>query len=291
MDCRVFTRGAGAQTEVEQNHIVAAIVFELSKVGLDVVRNRVMAQLRNIDEDLACRVADGLGLDLPKAAKPAKAPLDLPLSDALSILKHEPPIAGRQLGILVADGSDGAVVEALQKAAKDKGASVKIVAPKVGGVSLKGGKQLKADEKIDGAPSVLFDAVALVLSEEGAAQLAGEKAALDFVSDAFAHCKAIGHSEGAAALMDKAGVEADDFVVPLGKDGTGTLVQKLASRRWERSAPRCGAAPGADHESRHARGAGRIRHPAHRSVEPGVERRRVHRIRAGARSREVGLPG
>lgn len=223
-----------SQTEVEQTHIVSAIVFELSKVGLDVVRTRVLSQLQNIDEDLAKRVADGLGVDLPTAAKPAKAPVDLPISDALSILKHEAPVTGRQLGILVADGSDGAVVEALQKAAKDHGASVKIIAPKVGGISLKGGKRLKADEKIDGAPSVLFDAVALVLSEDGAQQLAGEKAALDFVSDAFAHCKAIGHTESASALMEKACVEADDFVLPLAKDGAETLVQKLASRLWQR---------------------------------------------------------
>lgn len=223
-----------SQTAVEQTHIVSAIVFELSKVGLDVVRTRVLSQLQNVDEDLAKRVAEGLGIDLPRPAKPAKAPVDLPVSDALSILKHEAPVTGRQLGILVADGSDGTVVEALQKAAKDSGASVKIIAPKVGGVSLKGGKRLKADEKIDGAPSVLFDAVALVLSEDGAQQLAGEKAAMDFVSDAFAHCKAIGHTEGASALMEKAGVESDDFVLALAKNGAETLVQKLASRLWQR---------------------------------------------------------
>ena len=44
---------------------------------------------------------------------------------------------------------------------------------------------------IDGGPSVLFDAVALILSEEGAERLTGEAAARDFVADAFAHCKFI----------------------------------------------------------------------------------------------------
>lgn len=222
-----------SQTEVEQGHIISALVFELSKVQLPHVRDRVLAQLRNIDEDMASRVADGLGGKLPPAITPAKPVLDLPVSDALSILKKQPVLAGRCLGILVTDGADGELVEMLQEAAKAAAASVKIIAPKVGGVVLKGGKHLAADEKIDGAPSVLFDAVALVISDDGAQLLMGEKAALDFVSDAFAHCKAIGHSTGAKALMATAGVAADKAVIAL-PDGVDTLIAYLSSREWAR---------------------------------------------------------
>jgi catalase len=222
-----------SQTAVEQTHIVAALVFELSKVGLPHVRKRVLGQLQNIGGDLAQRVADGLGMELSPAIAPARAPVDMQPSDALSILKRSAPVAGRCLGILVSDGADGAVVEALKAAADEAGASVRIIAPKVGGVKLKGGRHLPADEKIDGAPSVLFDAVALILSDEGAAQLTGEKAALDFVSDAFAHCKAIGHTAASAALIDKAGVEPDDFVLAL-SGGAKALVGKLSTRAWDR---------------------------------------------------------
>jgi catalase len=222
-----------SQTEVEQTHIVAALVFELSKVKLPHVRDRVLGQLRNVDDTLANRVAGGVGIDLPPAIAPAKPPVDLPLSDALSILKQKAPVTGRCLGMLVTDGVDVLIVDALQRAAKAAGASVKIIAPKVGGVVLKGGKRLAADEKIDGAPSVLFDAVALVLSAEGAAQLAGDKAALDFVSDAYAHCKAIGHTAGAQALLERAGVVSDGFVVSL-PDGAKDLIALLSSREWLR---------------------------------------------------------
>jgi catalase len=222
-----------SQTEVEQGHIIAALVFELSKVQLPHVRDRVLAQLRNIGEDVASRVADGLGAKLPPALPPAKPVLDLPVSDALSILKKKSPLVGRCLGILVTNGADGEVVASLQRTAKDAGASVKIIAPKVGGVVLKGGKHLAADEKIDGAPSVLFDAVALVLSDEGAQLLLGEKAAQDFVSDAFAHCKAIGYSIEAQTLLDKAGVAADKAVISL-PDGVDTLVANLSTREWTR---------------------------------------------------------
>jgi catalase len=222
-----------SQTEVEQNHMVAALVFELSKVQLTHVRKRVLGQLQNVDGELARRVADGLGIALPPAIEPARAPTDMKPSDALSILKRDAPVTGRCLGLLVSDGADGAVVEALKSAAEAAGASVRIIAPKVGGVSLKGGKNLPADEMIDGAPSVLFDAVALVLSDQGAAQLAGEKAALDFVSDAYAHCKAIGHTAAAADLIEKAGAEPDDFFLEL-PGGAEALVGKLAARAWER---------------------------------------------------------
>jgi catalase len=222
-----------SQTGVEQGHIVAALVFELSKVKLPHVRVRVLGQLRNVDEDLAARVADGLGVDLPPALSPAKPPVDLPVSDALSILKKKAPVTGRCLGVLVSDGAEGGVIDALRKAAQAAGASVKIIAPKIGGAVLKDGKRLPADEKIDGAPSVLFDAVALVLSAEGAAQLTEEKAALDFVSDAYAHCKAIGHTAGARALLDKVGVATDGFVLALPK-GADDLVALLSSRDWSR---------------------------------------------------------
>ena len=222
-----------SQTTVEQGHIVAALVFELSKVQLPHVRARVLAQLRNIGDDLATRVADGLGAKLPPAIAPARPALDLAASDALSILKKKAPLTGRCLGILVTDGADADLVAALQQAARTAGATVKIIAPKVGGVVLADGKPLPADEKIDGAPSVLFDAVALVVSDDGAQTLLGEKAALDFVSDAFAHCKAIGHSPGAQALLDKAGVIPDSFVLAL-PEGAKGLVALLSSRDWSR---------------------------------------------------------
>ena len=119
----------------------------------------------------------------------------------------------------------------MSRAATDAGASVKIIAPKVGGVALAGGKHLPAHEKIDGAPSVLFVAVALVLSDEGAQMLLGEKAAVDFVSDAFAHCKAIGHSASAQPLLEKAGVMADKAVIDL-PDGVDELLALLSTREW-----------------------------------------------------------
>ena len=174
-----------SQTEPEQAHLASALVFELSKVTMDHVRNRVLGNLQNVDATLAQRVADGLNVKLPAANPAASAPFDMDASPALRIVgKYPDTLKGRAVGILVTDGADGAVVDAVKAAAEADGATVKIVAPKIGGVTLKGGKKLKADGQLAGTPSVVFDAVALVLSEAGCAELLKESAAVDFAPQA-----------------------------------------------------------------------------------------------------------
>ncbi|HTN64102.1 MAG TPA: catalase [Devosia sp.] len=226
---RLFYR---SQNPVEQGHLIAAIVFELSKVQLPHVRARMVAQLRNIDEDMAKRIADGLGLKLPETYPAARQPIDMKPSDALSILKHKAPSKGRSIGLLVTDGADATTVKAIQARAKAEGVTVKVIAPKIGGVTLSDGSALPADEKLDGAPSVLFDAVALVVSVEGVKPLLTEAAALGFCADAFSCLKAIAHTSAARPLLDKAGVGADDWVFDA-KDADA-LVGKVSGRRWER---------------------------------------------------------
>ena len=228
---RLFFR---SQTEIEQAHLASAIVFELSKVSLPHVRERILANLQNVDQTLAQRVADGLNLPLPKASDPGVAPIELDASPALRIVgKYPETLKGRKVAILVADGSDGVVVDAVRAAVEGDGGSVFIVAPKIGGAKLKGGKTLAADGQLAGSPSVLFDAVAIVLSEEGCAQLLKEGAAVDFAKDAFGHLKAIGHTPEAQPLLDKAGVEPDAGVIDLSKAADGFLAP-ARTRQWDR---------------------------------------------------------
>ena len=227
---RLFFR---SQSKPEQAHLASAIVFELSKVTLEPVRLKVIANLRNVDESLAKRVADGLGMDtLPDASVPAKAPIDMELSPALRIVgKYPETLKGRAVGILVADGSDGELVERLVADIEKAGADAKVVAPKIK-VTLKDGSSLTADAQLAGAPSVIFDAVALVLSAEGCKTLMKESAAKDFVSNAFVHLKAIGYTADAKPLLDKVGVEPDAGIVELGE--VSAFLKPAATRQWAR---------------------------------------------------------
>ncbi len=201
-----------SQTDIEQQHIADAFTFELSKVETPAIRSRMVAHLLNVDDALAKQVAKGLRLkQLPQAAPSAKPTRkDLKKSPALSILLNsKDSFEGRKLGILVTDGVDAKLLAALTKAATSAGAVVKLIAPQVGGVKASDGAWLEANEKIDGGPSVVFDAVALLVSTEGAQLLAKESTARDFVADAFAHMKFMAYTKAALPLLQKAGVAAD----------------------------------------------------------------------------------
>jgi catalase len=221
-----------SQTENEQAHIASSFVFELSKVGLlEQVPPRMVANLRNVDEDLAKRVADGLGIDLPEKAEAAKAPIDMPPSDALSIHKNmKDTLQGRAIGILIADGTDADELDALIEAIEAADAKAVVVAPKVGGALLSDGDKFKADGQLAGTPSQLFDAVAILLSEEGCAALLKEAAAVDFVMNAFGHLKAIGATDAAQPLLDKAGVEDDEGVTGIGDDFIAAAKKRFYAR-------------------------------------------------------------
>ncbi len=226
---RLFYRSQDAH---EQAHIASSFVFELSKVGqLDQVPGRMVANLRNVDEDLAKRVAAGLNIPLPAKAAAAREPIDMEASPALSIHKNmKATLEGRAVGILYADGSDAAELDAVIAAVtKAKGKPV-LIAPKVGGAKLSDGSQRKADGQLAGTPSQLFDAVALVLSEKGAAALLNEAGAVEFAMNAFGHLKAIGASAAAKPLLDRAGVEPDAGVTGLGADFIAAAKRRFYDR-------------------------------------------------------------
>ncbi|WP_328591562.1 catalase [Glacieibacterium frigidum] len=228
-----------SQTEPEQDHIVAALVFELSKVELPIIRSTMLGHLVRIDVSLGERVAAGLGHrgEIVPAPTDIPARTDLAVSPKLSIIGQGPPtLVGRLVGALVTDGADSKVVGGLIKAAKAAGASIKIVCPRLGGVVLDDGSTLAADFQMAGAPSVLFDTVAVIASEAGTTALLGEAAAVSWVHDAFAHLKVIGHTAAAQPLLDAAGVEPDAGIVALAKGGdAATLTDTAAAGRiWAR---------------------------------------------------------
>jgi len=218
----------------EQAHIASELVFELSKVEHVHVRKAIVGHLRHIEESLANRVAAGLALDkIPDAPVAATPVQEMAPSPALQIIgKMKDTLMGRSVGILIAEGSEGVVIEKLKKAVTDAGATVKIIAPKVGGVKLADGTMLAACGQLTGTPSVLFDAVAVILSDEGAKALAMESAAIDFVRDAFGHLKAIAVDKGGQALLTTAKVGQDAGVIDT--NNKDAFIAAAKTRQWDR---------------------------------------------------------
>ena len=224
---RLFFR---SQTEIEQAHLASALVFELSKVTLAHIRSRMLANLRNVDADLAARVAAGLGMALPAASPAAVAPLDLELSPTLSIVRKAKHILqGRKVGILFAEGSTKSEIVALRSKIVAAGGTAVLIAPQLLGVRCKGGS-LDADGQLAGTPSVTVDAVAVMLTEAAAKQLSSDGAAVQFVMDAYGHLKAIAHTPGAAALLAKAGVAPGEGVMPVGADFLEAACKRFYAR-------------------------------------------------------------
>jgi catalase len=197
-----------SQTEVEQRHIVDALRFELGKVETVEIRRRMVGILSQIDGGLAGKVAAGLGLEVPKpelpmnlsvpadaeagSRDPKRVPKNVPFSPALSMLSSPGEgIATRKVAVLVADGFDGAAVAKISKALQAAGAMPKIVGPRLGAIRDAADGELVAEFSLLTASSVLFDAVVVAGGDACAAALKGEAKALEFVNEAFKHCKSI----------------------------------------------------------------------------------------------------
>lgn len=227
---RMFYR---SQTPAEQAHIASAYAFELGKVDTPHVRTRMLSHLINIDEDLANRVATALGMKLPEAAEPAAPVQDMATSEPLQTIGRTPKtLKGRLVGILVAKGSSHEQVKKFEDAVNAQGGMVKIVAPNKE-VELDDGTRIQADERVAGAPSVLFDAVVSIIMPDQAKKLAEDSSALDWFTDAYVHCKAIGYCPATDEfILSKLPVEKDSFVTPLSE--MDTFIENAKSRLWER---------------------------------------------------------
>ena len=238
-----------SQTEAEQNHIVAAFRFELSKVTVPAIRERTVSMLSNVSEDLASRVADGLGMDMPapmpRAIDPVPEP-EVTESSALSMRARpgDGGIATRKVAVLIADGVDGDAVAAVQAALRAQGAMGRLVGPRIGPVHTAGGDTIEADASLENEPGVLFDAIVLPGGEDAVATLRGDARTLDYLKEQYRHCKPILALGAGRALVEEAGLpdalpdgSADTSLV-VGDDvvaGLEAFITALASPRlWER---------------------------------------------------------
>ncbi|WP_330443848.1 catalase [Flavobacterium sp. C4GT6] len=233
-----------SQTPIEQNHIINALRFELSKVETTAVRERMVGLLSQVDKTLAKKVAQGLGLAVPKPEKPMNKgvgadsdqkkhePKQLDKSyepsDALSMIKNPTvtnTIETRQVAFLCGEGVNEKSITALKKALEAKGASAKIVAATAGTVKTDTGKEIKADFAFFSSSSVLFDAIYVPASKNNTALMSNNNV-VEFINNAYRHCKVIG--------FDK---ELENHIkmtsIPPDKDVPGVLINSSTSKQFK----------------------------------------------------------
>ncbi len=200
-----------SQTPVEQAHIAAAFRFELSKVTVPAIRERMVASLRNASQALATKVAQGLGMDtlpnsmpraLPKPPKP-----EVKKSERLSLTARpgDGSIKARKIAILVADGVVGQSALELHDALRAEGAVPRFVAPRIGTIKTVEGGTLQATASLENEPGFLFDAMALADGEAAVAELGKDGHTMEFIKDQLRHCKTILALGASQTLLAAAG--------------------------------------------------------------------------------------
>ena len=202
-----------SQTAVEQAHIAGGFRFELSKLTVPAIRERMVASLVNVSTQLAQAVADGLGIALPaalpRALQTPSAP-EISVSGALSLaaLPGDGGIRTRKVALLAAHGIDAAPLLAVQAALQREGAVTVVVAARLGSIETADGQALEATVSFENSAPVLFDAVVLPDGEAGVNQLVRYAQAVDFVAQQFRHGKTLLAIGASNLLLNRAGVEA-----------------------------------------------------------------------------------
>jgi len=205
-----------SQSAAEKEHIIAAFRFELSKLDVPAIRQRMVDNLAHVDEKLARRVAEPLGIGEPDARAAAgragfrdhRMSLPIDESPALSMADTgDGSIRTRKIAILVADGVDSASLKPIRDALEQAGAQCKVVGPRLGTVASASRRQIEVDATFVNTPSVMFDAVLVPAGAEGAAALAGMGDAVHFVLEAYKHCKAICTVGEGARLLATLGID------------------------------------------------------------------------------------
>jgi len=189
-----------SQSTAEKEHLIAAFRFELSKVDVPAIRQRMVDNLAHVDEKLARRVAEPLGIDAPDARAAAGRPgfrdhrIALPIEESRALRMSDDadgPVKTRKVAILAADGIDSASLKPIREALEAAGVQCKVVASRLGSVASASRRQIAVDATFVNTPSVMFDAVLVPAGAAGAETLARLGDAVHFVLEAYKHCKPI----------------------------------------------------------------------------------------------------
>ena len=219
-----------SQTPVEQAHIAAAFRFELSKLTVPAIRERVLSSLVNASPALAAQVAAGLGMEvpapMPKALENAPGP-EVTVSPALSLLARpgNGSIRTRKVAILVADGVDGESLATVQATLLAEGAIGRFIGPRIGAFTTAAGDRIQADASMENEPGFLFDGLVLPDGEAAIATLASTGYTDEFIKDQYRHGKTILAFGGSQALLAEAKVQE---LLPSGDADPGIVLADAA---------------------------------------------------------------
>ena len=214
-----------SQTPAEQQHIINAFRFELTRVQIPAIRERMVSLLVNVDTELAQAVADDLGFTLPEAAPLAsdKTFPTPPISPALSEMHYpgDGSITTKRVAILVAEGVEAESVTGIYDAILNEGGVPRLLGIRLGKVMANGKQALNVETTMEATPSVLYDGLVIAGGESSAGNLSNSARTIEFLRDQYRHCKPILILGAAKMFLDEAGISP---TLPNGKPDAALVV-------------------------------------------------------------------
>ena len=238
----------------EQQHVADAYTFELGKCNHKHIQERMLWIIAQIDEKLSKKVAEGLGMKVPKKIE---EPINQAIGADADVSKFQPPkkkiyldkdaalsqantkfdtIATRQIAVLVSDGFSMKDFKKMTDALKKEDAMIKIIAPYGGTIKCDDNMDHKVDAAIATTESVLYDAVYIPGGKKSVNGLKEKKKFIKFINEAFKHCKAIAVDNEGEMLLDETYVKEfkDDEAVLINKDSKAFIKAVSQHRNWKR---------------------------------------------------------
>jgi catalase len=219
-----------SQTETEKAHIGNAFRFELSKVTVPAVRERVVASLLNAAPDLAQRLAQDLGMELPAPlprALETPATPEVEVSPALSLMARpgDGGIRTRKVAVLVANGAEGTSLQKVVSSLVAAGAVPRLVGARLGTCIGANGERFAVDATMENSPGFLFDALVLPDGAAAVEALDADAHTLEFLRVQYWHCKTILALGASDALLAEAQIP---MTLPDGSADPGLILADAA---------------------------------------------------------------
>ena len=217
-------------SEVEKEHLVKAALFELGKVMNADVKERMLELFNSVDHQLVTRIAEGLGLPAPKEVKQNHGRKSPALSIQTMLEKMpEKTIKTRQIAILATDGVNAHEMKTIQQALEDAGAHAKVVATHGGKIKGDDGQEIPVEMTFVTSSSVMFDAVYVPGGAQSIKMLKQQGEAVNFITEAFKHCKAIAATSEGVELLSIANLMGANLSNDGVRSSVGVVTNQHAS--------------------------------------------------------------
>jgi len=228
-----------SMSAAEQKHILEAFHFELGKVEVKEIRQRMVYMIANIDPDLARKVAEGIGVENYDDTKAIKevAKDALPRAKAKKVVDKSPALSlenlkggsikGRKVAILIDEGFDYKTVGRLQQMLKENGAVSELISKFHGNIKGDNGEILETNKSHVTTGSVMYDAL-FIPGGKSVDAMSRQGDVLHFINEAYKHCKPVGLTGEALQLLLKSnvGVGESDFLGHDVYDSLGVVVAR-----------------------------------------------------------------